>query len=423
MTGVLRPVTEVTIATAFAFGINLALLGCLKLWLSRALNLGEGHVRTLLILHNLAWLPFVFLSGVLVDNLGVQPVIVLASAATAIGAFVLSCQPNTPAAFASVLLSGAGSAGLCIGGVVLMTEAFFPHNAVASLNAGLLFVALGALIAPPLTDLLIRLIGYRRGVALIALGCLIPGLIAALTGQEDLRFAAANSDESTIVPMHDSLWLACLVIFLYSPLEASISNWAATHLANPGPQVGRTSRYVTGFWAAFLLSRLVVTILLCTSNLGPLLQTGLLVVPALLAAVVLGNMAGSTSASRAGKGLLLVGFCLGPILPTLIGMLFEQLGTAQLQGYGAAGGLLFAAGSFGSLLLVPVIRLTTRREAPQSALRAPLAGALLLSAAALVFGLAAQQSDAPPSRTESTSTAGGIQRLWHRHATDTNSTR
>jgi hypothetical protein len=107
--------------------------------------------------------------------------------------------------------------------------------------------------------------------------------------------------------------------------------------------------------------------------------------PPLLAAVILGNMAGAEHRRRPGFGLILLGLLLGPVLPTLLGMVFRQVAPS---GQGTAYGLVLAAGFLGSLLLAPLLHLRTRPPL-QAALRVPIFLALLVTAAALVVGLMA----------------------------------
>jgi fucose permease len=385
MTGMFRPVTETAISAAFIFGMMLALWGSLKLTLARSLNLNEGRVGALLLVFNLALAPMMILSGVLIDVWGVRPVLILSSAATAAAVFALSYAPAVPRAFGAVLLGGLGAAGLCTGSVVLMPEAFFPHEPTPSLNAGIMFMALGALITPAFVDVAIRLIGYRRALAILALACLVPGVLGALAGREDLP---TGSGEPLEVFSQNTLWLAALVLALYSPLEASISFWATTYLTERGSGEGRAAWLLSGFWGAFLVSRLVVAVLMHERYIRPEWSEWVLVIFAMLAAVILGNMAGTVGTARAGRGLLLLGFCLGPIFPTLVGMVFDRISQAEIHADGTAFGMLFAAGSFGSALLAPVIAASVRRRTMQSALRIPMFGALLLTALALVFGLA-----------------------------------
>lgn len=389
MTGLLRPVTEVTISSAFVFGMILALLGSLKLTLTRSLNLSEGRGGVLLSAFNLALVPMMLLTGVLIDEIGVRPVLIVGSAATAVSLFALSYTPTVPRAFGAILLGGLGASALCTGSIVLMPQAFFPHEPAPSLNAGIVFFALGALVTPALIDVLVRTVGYRRGLALVSLACLVPGVLAALAGSDELAGGSADPAELSAVFSQSSLWLAGLVLALYAPLEASISYWATTYLTDRNAGERRAAWLLSGFWGAFLLSRLAVAALMHGRYIRPEWSGWVLVVPSLLAAVVLGNMAGTVGAERAGRGLVLLGFCLGPIFPTLVGMVFDRISHPEVRCEGTAFGALFAAGSFGSLLLAPVIGATLRKQPMQSALRIPMFGALLLTAVALVFGLAA----------------------------------
>ena len=178
------------------------------------------------------------------------------------------------------------------------------------------------------------------------------------------------------------MWAAALVFLLYAPLEASISFWAKTFFTDHGGDEREATRFLSGFWGALLLSRLLVAGLLFGNFFRADLSAWVLVLAALLTAVALGNLAGTVGSHQAGRGLALVGFCLGPIAPTLVERFFHRLNP------GGTVGTLFAAGSCGSLILSPLIaRMARRKSTPQSALFLPLFGALLLTAASLVFAL------------------------------------
>lgn len=389
MTGLLRPVTEVTLSAAFVFGMVLALLGSLKLSLAKTLNLGEGRVGALLSAFNLALLPMMLLSGVLIDLHGAQLVLMISAGATALGLFALSTRPNVTGAFGAILLTGLGAAGLSTASIVLMPAAFFGRGEpLASLNLGNVFVALGALLTPALTDVLLRWLGVRRAIGLLALICLVPGVLAAFAGADALQTGGGKPDLAALFSV-STLWLAGLVFLLYAPLEASISIWATTYLTDPGHGERRATWLLSGFWTTFLLSRLAAAALQHGGYIRPGWDSWLLVPPALLAAVVLGNLIGTNNPNAAWRGLLLLGFLLGPIFPTLVGMLFQQLDNQDLHAHGTAYGLLFAAGSVGSFILAPLMGSTARRQSVQAALRIPLFVALLLTAATLVFWLAA----------------------------------
>src|ERR1700693_901239 len=108
----LQAVTVVTISAAFVFGMILALLGSLKLALAKRLSLGEGRIGLLLSLLNLALMPMMIVSRLLLDGpLGTRWVIFFGSLLTATAIFTLGLRPRFSTAVAAVLLAGLGSAG------------------------------------------------------------------------------------------------------------------------------------------------------------------------------------------------------------------------------------------------------------------------------------------------------------------------
>jgi fucose permease len=380
----------VTISAAFAFGMVLALLGSLKLSLAKRLNLGEGRISMLLSAFNFTLLPMMLLTGILIDQYGVRWVLIAASCMTAVAIVTLGIHPTFGRALVGTLLAGLGSAGLSTSSIVLMPKAFAPdpkqmmREAEASLNLGNVFFALGALLTPVLTDILLRTLGFRRGVAVIATLCLIPAVFAALAASADLELTSGPVIVSQLLPQK-ALWLAAAVFFLYAPLEAAINIWATTYLTDLGHGERAAAWALSGFWTAFLASRLLAWLALDHWRTVPGWDVWLLILPALAVAVVLGNMAGTASRGASWRGILLLGFLLGPIFPTLVGSLFRQLDKTEVHGFGTAYGILFAFGSLGSLVLAPIIAFRASRQNVQAALRIPMLLAIALTLAALVY--------------------------------------
>jgi fucose permease len=385
----LKPETAVTVSAAFVFGMVLALLGSLKLSLSKRLHLGEGRVGVLLSAFNFALMPMMLLTGLLIDRYGVRWVLILASCVTAVAVVSLGVNPTYRRAFVGVLLAGLGSAGLSTASIVLMPKAFYSmREASAAQNLGNVFFALGAIVTPVLTDLLLRTFEFRRCVAVIATLCLVPALLASITDRAALELTPGHADLDRLF-VDKALWLAAAVFFLYAPLEAAINVWTTTYLTDLGQSERKAAWVLTGFWAAFLASRLVAALALHHwPGLGRGWDFVLLVLPALLVAVVLGNLAGTASGAAAGRGTLLLGFLLGPIFPTLVGSLFQRLNDEKVYGFGTAYGALFAVGSLGSLVLAPLIGARATRRSVQTALRIPMVIGIGLTLAALVFALA-----------------------------------
>jgi fucose permease len=379
----LQTVTAVTISGALVFGMAMALFGVLKLALAQRLHMQDSQVRRMLLALNIALVPLVLLCGVLLDSYGARPILMAGSVALAVALFSLSVRPTYPHAFGAILLAGLGAAALSTAVTVLMPQAFFaPEEMSASLNLGYVFIALGALVTPVLTDLLLRRLGLRRTLAVYALMALVPAFLAVFAGG-GYGQGGEHTGEASAFLAEPASWLAALVFFFYVPLEASISLWTFRLLSERGQDERQASSLVTGFWAAFLASRLLVALAQHIDYLSEAWDWVLVVLPPLLAAVLLGNLAGASHRGRPRAGLIGLGVLLGPVLPTLLGLLFRHVAPAE---QGMAYGLVFAAGSLGSLLLSPLIALRAVQPR-QTTLRLPIVLALLVAAAALVLGL------------------------------------
>jgi fucose permease len=379
----MQAVTMATISGAVVFGMTLALLGRLKLALAQRVQLGDRQVRNLLLALNVALIPLALLCGLLLDVCGARVVLVAGSLALACALVSLSIWPTYPRAFVLILLAGFGAMALATASSVLMPRAFFtPDETSASLNLGYVFLALGALVTPVLCDVLEERLEPRRILACFALLALVPALLAIVPRAEHWQLSNQSGEPAALFAEPES-WLAALVLFFYAPLEAAISLWTFTFLAEKGQDQRRAAGLLSCFWGAFLVSRLLVALGQHVGFLNEWWDRCLIVVPPLLAAVILGHLAGASPRTQPRGGLILLGFLLGPVLPTLLGLVFRHVAPAE---QGTAFGLVFAAGCLGSLVLSPLVPLRTRPPL-QTALRLPIFLALLVTAVALVLGL------------------------------------
>jgi fucose permease len=378
----MQAVTAAAIGGAFVCGLALALLGSLKLALARQGQVAEGRVRSLFAALNLALVPMMLLAGVVIDRWGPRGVILASSVLLALGLLALSVRPAPGRAFAALLVAGLGGAGLSIATTVLMPRAFFPAEPAASVNLGMVFFALGALVAPAGTDVLLRLMGERKAIVFLAFVCLLPAFPAAVAdaGTADAAPAAEAFGE---LLGREGVWLAGLVFFFYAPLEAAVAVWTTAFLTHQG-RTQRPAGWLAAFWSMFLLARLLTALAQHAFVLPMSVDGWVLVLPPLLAAVALGNLAGTPHPGAARFGLLILGLLLGPVLPTLLGIVLYTFPPEQ---QGTACGLLYALGSLGSLALSPLFPLSTAGPSLRVALRIPLFLALALTAAALVFRL------------------------------------
>src|SRR5262249_3285225 len=103
----------------------------------------------------------------------------------------------------------------------------------------------------------------------------------------------------------------------------------------------------------------------------------------LFAAMLLGHLAGTSGRGPAGLELLALGACLGPIFPTLIGIVFTDSDLPHATAYGAT----FAIGAAGSLIWLPGIGIYGRRKKIQPALYIPMFLCILMAFTVLVAAL------------------------------------
>jgi fucose permease len=391
-------VTLVTVSGAMVFGMVLTLLGSLKLALAERLGISETKVGWLLFALNLALIPATLVSGILLDRSDPRVILVIGSLMATVALVTLATmthKKNYYGVLLAVLAAGVGAAFLSTGCVVLMPQAFFDnpeHKTTASLNLGNVFFGLGALITPTLAYLLMGRFGFRRTVLALTLLCLVPAVAAAISTVTPAQFNAGTGEDISALSLTLPLGLAGLVFFLYGPVEFAVSTWCTSYLVEQGYKPQRAELILSLFWLVFLASRLGVALLgqslVERGHNFDLFSAGLVTLLGFTAAAILGNLAGAarTREGRGLLGLLLLAAVLGPIFPTLVGIVFELPGTEHLRG--TAYGTVFAVGSTGSLILAPLLGVVARRSSVRQAWRILVFLCLALGFAAFTLSMA-----------------------------------
>jgi fucose permease len=378
----MQTMTAATIGGGLSFGMALALFGRLKLAVAQAVPTKDNSLHRWFLALNVSLVPLMLLSGVLLDTYGARPVLVAGSVMLALALVLLNHGMNNLQTLAAMLLAGFGASALGAASIVLMPHAFFvSEETSAGLNLGFVFITLGALLASELADILLATLQLRRTLAVFALLALVPALLSALPSTHwHLGEHPGNLSEMFTEP---TCWLAALTLFFYVPLEAAISVWTFTLLAERGQDEREATGLLSGFWTAFMASRLLAALAQHNFFFSDWWDRGLVVAAPLVAAVLLGNLAGAGQRGRPRGGLILLGLLLGPVLPTLLSLIFQEVPDAK----GTAFGLAFAAGSLGSVLLAPLMKTQLAARHPLSVLRLPIFLALLVTASALILGL------------------------------------
>jgi hypothetical protein len=402
-------VTVLVLCGCLAVGMGLGLLAALKLDATRRPELSGYPVGNLVLSLNTAFLGILLLAAFPVDYYGVQPALIGGAAVLGLSVFgLIALPPNRTPALAVPAVFGLATLYLAM--IPLMPSGLLGQNEIAaSLLFGMVLIGLGALLARPAFDVLRQVLGYRLTLVILGMACCALAVLGALTRSEEYP-GGMGFDPLTVVGT-PKLWMAALVFAFYAPLEAFVSVWVTTFLtshhrerdealgeeghvttAAPGQEAAvdaaaldQASRWVAWFWLAFLLSRVLTGILLHVSETDSW-QPLFLILPALLAAVVLGNLSGSTHTRQALYGLAVLGLVLGPVLPVLLAIVARM---QQEAGGGQALGLalVHVGGAAGGVVLSPLVKISAEARTAQSALQIPLFMALLMTAAAVLFAL------------------------------------
>jgi fucose permease len=371
------------IAVLLVTGLGAALLGSVKLPLAKRLQIDEARVGGLVSLFGFIMSPVIFTAGFLTDLLGRPAVLVSGSLLLALSlALLASARTYARALTAVVFLSGGWSLLVNVGNV--LTPHAFPGGLAYATNLANVFFGLGALLTPVALAFLMRRTSLPVALFLASALALVPALLVAGVNFDALLPSAqsddpgiANSSNLMSVLADPVLWLCGLALFCYGPLEASMGAWSTTYLTERGVRTERAATLLSGFWLAFMVSRLATAFTLSTGH-----EAILILVLAVLSVGVLLGVVFSTRAPAAMTLVLAAGLVFGPIFPTLMAIL---LGHFAPSVHGRAVGLLFAIGGVGWTAIPLLIGAYARRTSVQRGFLIAVAAALGLCVVAAVL--------------------------------------
>jgi fucose permease len=366
-----------TVSAAFLAGLVLALPSCLTCPLAEHLAASDRRARLLGVIFQFLLVPMMVGSGLLVDKWGPQPVLVVGVLLSALAIAAIEFTRLYRHALPVVFVLAAAGAALTTSCVVLMPAAILPHRVVASTNLGFIALTLGFLLGPRLATLLRARFGFRRSLQMLALMCLIPALPAVLTPTEAFNLPAPRAG-TTDALADPRLWLAALLALLYQPLEGALTAWTPAYLKELGHPRATAPSLLWSFWGIFLAARLIAAMFV-----QPGFAPWFIPVLVLLAAITLGHLVSAYGPANAGAGLLLIGVCLGPLLPTIVGLVLQMF-PGQ---WGTGVGVTLACTALGGLLLSPLIDSYARRNSARVAIRIPLGLTLMMMGAGLGLAL------------------------------------
>jgi fucose permease len=377
-----------TIAGLLVTGMGLALLGSVKVSLARKLNIDEAKVGGLVSLFGFTMIPVILTAGFLTDLIGRQAVLVAGGVLMTVSLIVLARAKTYRGALLAVLLmSAAWSAQVNV--INVLTPLAFEGSAAFAMNLGNVFFGMGAFLTPLAIVVLLKKSGLSGALYLLAGVVLVSVLLSVSVDFSALANSTGQAEQTTDshaeIPGTGTLlsdpvmWLCALSLFFYGPIEAAVAAWSTTLLGDQGVSEGTAAGLLSGFWLAFMSSRLITAF---TIPVGA--ETNLILGMGLLSIGVLAGIAFCSNKSITIGLVIAAGLVFGPIFPTIMAVL---LGHFEPVVHGRAVGLLFAIGGIGWTTIPMLIGAYANRTSVQRSYLVAAASAvgLCVIATALKF--------------------------------------
>jgi MFS family permease len=375
-----------TLVSGLLIGLVPTLVDGLKKPLQSRLNLPEQRSDWFVWLFYLAWLPAMPVAGWGLDAWANhdRDVLFYSLVALILALAWLAHVQSLLSACGNALFLGTAYSGVTTAAVHLMTTVFFPRDAndpypyLAALNLGFIAVGVGALLGPALVAAIERRWGYRQGLLALSMICIVPAALAILSEPVIIRKPDYVADSWQTVFGHPHIAMLVGVILLYFALENCFEFWPEPYLRELGYQERGQRIGMTLFWLSFIAARGLAAWWLWRY---PSQNFGWMVALALLAGLIVGNLAGGYEVGSGSFGFILAGAVHGPLLPGFLGlafMLYPQLPASAL-------GLLLALSGFDTLLVRPLMRVFAKDRPPRKVMRVPAVLALLLAAPLLLL--------------------------------------
>lgn len=398
------------IAGLLAGGMGVALLGSVKIALAQRLKMDEARLGGLVSMFGFAMIPVILTMGFLTDLVGPRLVAIVGAALMAASLGILVASGKYWSALLAVLLLSAGWSALINVLNVLMLGAF-GHSDVFAMNLGNTFFGLGAFLTPLVIASLLKRAGFVPAVLVLACLPLASGLMAVAVDFGDLaeraettraeatENAEQEAPKDTEDPSEEAagekakpgigvllrdpiMWLCALALLFYAPMEATMAAWATTYLGDKGISEGASTGLLSGFWLAFMLSRLATALLVwaCAWLAGA--TTLLIIAFSVLCLLVWTGAVISRGRALAIAVVIGAGLVFGPTFPTIVSYLTAHVDPALS---GRAIGLFFAVGGIGWSVIPILIGAYARKTSVQRGFLIAVAAGVGLTVVALAL--------------------------------------
>lgn len=339
------PLSGAAYAGMFVCGVMFALLGAVLPALATRLSFSLADIGTLFLVMNSAMLLTSLVLGVLMDRFGMKAPMTLGPVLVA-GSLVLIARSGAFASlFPAVAMLGVGGGALNGAANTLVADLHDdPGRKAAALNVLGVFFGFGALLLPFSIGAMMARFGVNGLLVGCAVLCLGAGGYAGA-----LRFPAPKQparlpvgEMPRFLRMPVVLAIAFL-LFFQSGNEFLLSGYFTTFLTRDiGMGIETSSAALAGYWASIMIARVTLSRLLLRLDGHKVIMAC-----ALLAMLGAAAVAHAEEAGMAVAGILLTGFALSGIFPTVLGI----AGTQFKEHSGTVFGILFMVALTGGMLM------------------------------------------------------------------------
>ncbi len=324
----------------FALGAIFAIFGSIKLKLQEQLKIDDAKASQLISAMMFSCLVFSLVIGALTPALGFKVVGLMGFAAGAICVGLLAVAPSYGAALGAFL--ALGFAAMCVNtvGNTLGPMVLFKDSPATASNLLNVFFGVGSFLTPLIIGNLIGKAGYKATLGIIAALLALPIAWTVMGTDFPPIEGGFNFGRAAGWLLNPAVLAAGAALFCYISLEATLGGFLTTYLADHKVDATKANNYLAGFWISLLVARLF-TAFVVPAAMFPYYVPVL----ALIAAVALMMMVNAKSAGSAVAAMLVTGFVIGPIFPTLVGVTFGKTGASA-----EVFGLIFAIGLFGGII-------------------------------------------------------------------------
>ncbi|MBA2469635.1 MAG: MFS transporter [Chloroflexia bacterium] len=265
------------------------------------------------------------LAGKAIDRLGVGRLLAVSTAAVSAGLLGYALSPAFWFLMVVAALIGFGSGAVDAGLNFYASE----HFSVTVMNWLHAFFGIGAMIGPfIMAGVLAAGESWRLGYVIVAIASFLMAVTFVVTerrwtdGQHHSETARPDSAAVSHVLRQPLVWLQLVLFFFMTGIEAGAGAWSYTMLFEKFDlDAGEAGLWAGFYWGAIALGRLVLSPLSRSLKPARLIQFG-----------TFGLFAGALMMTRDQawlfqSGLLVFGFAMAPLFPTLMSLTPSRLGS------------------------------------------------------------------------------------------------